>query len=96
MTLAATPTHEVFNQVPPLADVNLFETNAALRDAVRPVTFTVLDEMVDGVRYAERHVIELVRHEGERIAQEVYVFAERDQDGRFVRIEEAAVDVTGP
>ena len=28
-------THEVFNQVTPLADVNLFSGNAALRDAVR-------------------------------------------------------------
>ena len=28
-------THVVTNQVPPLADLNLFETNAALRDAVR-------------------------------------------------------------
>ena len=28
-------THVVLNQVPPYADVNLFETNAALRDAVR-------------------------------------------------------------
>ena len=28
-------THVVTNQVPPLADINLFETNAALRDAVR-------------------------------------------------------------
>ena len=28
-------THVVLNQVPPFEDVNLFETNAALRDAVR-------------------------------------------------------------
>ena len=37
MTAASLPgtTHVVLNQVPPLADINLFATNAALRDAVR-------------------------------------------------------------
>ncbi|HJV60483.1 MAG TPA: isovaleryl-CoA dehydrogenase [Albitalea sp.] len=30
-----TSTHEVFNQAKPLADINLFETNRALRDALR-------------------------------------------------------------
>ena len=36
MSLATPPgaTHAVLNQVPPFEDVNLFETNAALRDAV--------------------------------------------------------------
>ena len=60
-----------------------------LRKVVEHATITVLDELADGNRYAERHVIELVRRDGgRRILQEVSVFAERDSEGRFVRIEE--------
>lgn len=63
----------------------------ALREIVKHATITVLDELVDGERYAERHVVDLVKHDGERIRQEVYLFAERDRDGRFARIEETAL-----
>lgn len=62
-----------------------------LREAVEHATITVLDELLDGDRYAERHVVDLVRHDGERVVQEVYVFAERDPDGRFARIEETTL-----
>jgi hypothetical protein len=64
---------------------------ALLRESVDHATITVLDELGEAGRYAERHVVELVRRDGTRIVQEVYVFAERDPDGRFVRIEEATV-----
>jgi hypothetical protein len=63
----------------------------SLRELVEHVNITVMDELVDGERYAERHVIELVRHDRGRIVQEVYVFAQRDADGRFGCIEEATV-----
>lgn len=66
---------------------------AAAREAVDHVLVTVLDELADGDRYAERHRIELVRRDGDRAVHEVYVFAERDADGRFLRIEEASVAV---
>ncbi|MCQ4206929.1 nuclear transport factor 2 family protein [Streptomyces longispororuber] len=62
-----------------------------LRESVEHVTVTVLDELTDGNSYAERHIVELVQRDGERAGQEVYVFAERDPDGRFVRIEETAL-----
>lgn len=62
-----------------------------LREVVERATVTVLDELGDGERYAERHLIELARRDGEHIAQEVLLFAERDSAGRFVRIEEATV-----
>lgn len=62
-----------------------------LRVVTRTVAITVLDEMVDGARYAERHRIELTKDDGALIAMEVYVFAERDHNGHFVRIEEATV-----
>jgi len=64
---------------------------AAVRDMACQVKFTVLDECADGARYAERHLIELIKQDGERIAHEVYVFAERDHDGRFVRIVESTM-----
>jgi hypothetical protein len=62
-----------------------------LRKAVEHAAVTVLDELTDGAGYAERHIVELVQRDGGRTVQEVYVFAERDSDGRFVRIEETAV-----
>jgi hypothetical protein len=61
-----------------------------LRDVVAHATVSVLDELVDGDRYAERHVIDLMKRDGERILQEVYVFAKRDREGRFTRIEETS------
>jgi hypothetical protein len=35
----------------------------------------------------------LIKHDGERIVQEVFVFARLDADGRFNRIEETSVAV---
>lgn len=62
-----------------------------LRDLIQHATITVLDELVDGERYAERHVVDLLKHGGERVVQEVYVFAQRGPDGRFTRIEETTL-----
>ena len=62
-----------------------------LRDLVEHATITVLDELAVGDRYAERHLIDLRHRDGTRTVQEVYLFAERDADGRFTRIEETAV-----
>lgn len=62
-----------------------------LREVAEHTSITVLDELIEADRYAERHVVDLVKRDGERIVQEVYVFAERDPDGRFARIEEATV-----
>jgi len=41
-------------------------------------------EFVDGV-------IDLAQRDGGHVVREVFVFAERDADGRFVRIEEATL-----
>lgn len=65
-----------------------------LRRIVAQTTVTVLDELIDTDRYAERHIIELIKYDGERIAQEVYVFARRDANGRFNRIEETSVAIS--
>lgn len=61
------------------------------REVVESATVTVLDEFVDGDRYAERHVVDLRKRGGSRIRQEVYVFAQRDADGRFACIEEMSL-----
>ncbi|WP_245153804.1 nuclear transport factor 2 family protein [Allopusillimonas ginsengisoli] len=65
----------------------------SLREIVARVTITVLDEFSDGNRYSERHVIDVIKRDGERVLQEVYLFAERSQDGRFSRIQEATITV---
>jgi hypothetical protein len=62
---------------------------AEARETFEHATITVLDELRDGSRYAERHAIDLVDRDGGHLALEVYVFAEIDADGRFGRIEEA-------
>ncbi len=71
---------------------------ADLRGETRHVTVTVLDELRDGARYAERHVIDLLHNDGRHTVQEVYLFAALDCYGRFRRIEEVtlAADATEP
>lgn len=64
---------------------------AQLRERVDHASITVLDELADGPRYAERHRIELLMRDGQRLMQEVYVFAQLDPAGRFACIEEATV-----
>lgn len=62
-----------------------------LKTVVEHAVITVLDELTDGNRYAERHVIDLVQQNETRILQEVFVFAEQSLDKRFVRIEETTL-----
>lgn len=64
-----------------------------LRLITDKVTVTVLDEFKNGAHYAERHTIDFVKHDGERMHQEVYLFAQTDADGRFVTIEEATLQI---
>lgn len=62
-----------------------------LREVVERATITVLDELADGERYAERHVIHLIKRTGAPLRQEVYVFARRAADGRFTEIHETTL-----
>lgn len=73
----------------------VLERIVQFREVVEHATITVLDELAVGDRYAERHLIDLLRRDGTRTVQEVYVFAERGADGRFTRIEEATVVLAG-
>jgi hypothetical protein len=45
--------------------------------------------------YAERHTIELTKTDGSRVRTEVYVFGEHAPDGRFRRIEEPTLLLSG-
>lgn len=62
-----------------------------LKASVDHVKITVLDELSDGSRYAERHVIDLSKRDGQQVRQEVYVFAHRSEDGRFTQLEETTL-----
>jgi hypothetical protein len=66
-----------------------------LRDSLTRVDIEVLDEFVDGDRYAERHVLDLTMRGGEQVRQEVYAFGRLDPDGRIVRIEETTLPIGG-
>lgn len=65
-----------------------------LREVLTHATITVLDELETGQHYAERHLITLAMRDGEVAHQEVYLFAQRDSYGRFVRIEEVTTAVS--
>jgi hypothetical protein len=65
-----------------------------LRETLGHASITVLDELANEEHYAERHLIHLVMRDGQVACQEVYVFAQRASDGRFVSIEEATLAVS--
>ncbi|WP_115529243.1 MULTISPECIES: nuclear transport factor 2 family protein [Xanthomonas] len=64
-----------------------------LREDLQHATFVVHDEFCCGNRYAQRHTIALAMRHGPALALDVYVFAERDADGRFLWIDEAVYPV---
>jgi hypothetical protein len=68
---------------------------AHLRTIVDALDVTVLEEVIEGVTYAERHVVDILKRDGARVSQEVYVFGELASDGRFERIEETTLMLSG-
>ena len=68
---------------------------AHLRSVVAEGTVRVLDEFRDGACYADRHVVDIVKRDGSRVEMEVYVFAELAEDGRFLRVEETTLLLSG-
>jgi hypothetical protein len=68
---------------------------AHLRTIVDAISVEVLDEIIDGTRYADRHVVTIVKRDGSRVVQEVYLFGELADDGRFTRIEESTLLLSG-
>jgi len=66
-----------------------------LREIVASARIEVLDELRDGSRYADRHRVHVVKRDGGRVVQEVYLFAQLDDQGRFARIEETTLMLEG-
>lgn len=69
------------------------EMVAGIRDAVVEGTVTVLDELYDGLRYAERHRYKMTMTDGTVVHREVYYFATLAEDGRFQQVHETGFDV---
>ncbi|MFE6129762.1 nuclear transport factor 2 family protein [Streptomyces sp. NPDC056437] len=66
-----------------------------LRSLVRSGHIEVQDEFRDGLRYADRHTVTLTQENGRTSRTEVYLFAELAPDGRFRRVEETTLLLTG-
>ncbi|MGW9592801.1 nuclear transport factor 2 family protein [Streptomyces chartreusis] len=66
-----------------------------LRSLVRSGHIEVHEELRDGLRYADRHTVTITQHNGRTSRTEVYLFAQLAPDGRFQRVEETTLLVTG-
>ncbi|MCX4960726.1 nuclear transport factor 2 family protein [Streptomyces virginiae] len=66
-----------------------------LRSLIRSGHIEVHDELRDGTRYSDRHTVTLVHEDGHTSRTEVYLFAQLAADGRFRRVEETTLLVTG-
>ncbi|MEU5562148.1 carboxymuconolactone decarboxylase family protein [Micromonospora musae] len=65
----------------------------AIRGQIRGGTVTVLDEVVDGDQYAERHRYRITMNDGTTAQKEVLVFGRFAPDGRFAELGETGVDI---
>jgi hypothetical protein len=78
------------------ADRSEFRDHIAhLRQVVVDGTIEVHEEVTAGAVYAERHTIDVTKADGSTVSTEVYVFAEYAPDGRFVRLEEVTLMLSG-
>ncbi|MCT1366981.1 hypothetical protein [Kocuria sp. HSID16901] len=66
-----------------------------VRDVVESMDITVASELVEGERYADHHILRIHKRNGESTVQEVYAFARRDQDGRFLELQEVTLMTVG-
>lgn len=66
-----------------------------LRSITADLHVEVLDELADGDRYADRHVVTVTKRDGSTVVQEVYVFARLDATGRFRVLEEVTMMLAG-
>ena len=68
---------------------------AHLRTITAGGSVKVHDELSRDNRYADRHTMEIVKTDGSTVRMEVYLFAEFAPDGRFRRIEETTLMLSG-
>ncbi|KAA0016277.1 nuclear transport factor 2 family protein [Salinicola corii] len=71
------------------------EHAAKLREIVVSADVEVLDELREGNRYADRHIVRVTKRDGSEVVQEVYLFGELDSEGRFLRVEETTLMLQG-
>ncbi|MCZ7373466.1 hypothetical protein [Micromonospora sp. WMMC250] len=69
------------------------EMVAGIRSTVVEGAVTVLDELYDGLNYAERHRYRMTMTDGTVVHREVYYFAALAEDGRFQQVHESGFDV---
>lgn len=55
----------------------------------------VLAELRDRNLYATRHRVQCTKRDGTEVVMEVYMFAETEESGRFLRIEETTLMLKG-
>lgn len=78
------------------ADRSEFREHIAhLREVVADGSIEVHEEVTADSLYAERHTIDVTKVDGSTVSMEVYVFAEYAPDGRFVRLEEVTLMLSG-
>lgn len=68
---------------------------AHLRTLVAAGRVEVHEELREGLRYADRHSVDITKHDGSTARTEVYLFGEYAPDGRFRRIEETTMLTLG-
>ncbi|QNQ21280.1 nuclear transport factor 2 family protein [Kosakonia sp. SMBL-WEM22] len=66
-----------------------------LREISVGAKIDVLDELRTGPLYATRHRVLCTKRDGTEVLMEVYMFAELDDAGRFLRIEETTLMLEG-
>lgn len=77
-------------------DLDGFNQHARkLREIIASGIIEMHDELRDGNRYASRHRVLCFKRDGEEADMEVYMFAETDDSGRFILIEEATLMIKG-
>ena len=77
-------------------DRNGFANHARkLREICTSAKIEVLDELRDGNFYATRHRVHCIKRDGADVVMEVYLFAEMEESGRFLRVEETTLMLKG-
>ncbi|WP_437616401.1 nuclear transport factor 2 family protein [Erwinia sp. V71] len=66
-----------------------------LREICTCARIDVLDELRTGNRYATRHRVLCTKRDGSEVVMEVYMFAEMDDCGRFLRVDETTLMLEG-
>jgi len=66
-----------------------------LREICAFARIDVLDELRERNLYATRHRVMCTKRDGSEVVMEVYMFAETEESGRFLRIEETTLMLKG-